>query len=203
MYLSRIALTVSSPDVRQCLRNCQDMHRTIMKAYDCTREEAQVLYRVLASDQKMIVYVQSEKEPQWEKLESRGFCCEEKRDITSLFDAFINDRVFRFSLLACPTKKVRNEGKNSRRELLRSQEERIAWLKKQGEKNGFAILEAYESGKNTIESCNRENNHFFVSGVPFEGILRITDQEAFQKAFLRGIGPEKSYGFGMLMIGRV
>ena len=203
MYLSRLSLQISSPGVRQSLRNCQDMHRTIMKAFDCSREEAQVLYRVIKTDQKLIVYVQSKNEPKWERVESSGFHCEKQQDISALFKAFTRDKMFRFSLTACPTKKIMCEKKNSRRVLLRGTQNRIDWLIRQGEKNGFAIMESHETGKEVLISGNKEKKEFFLAGVPFEGVLQITDPEAFCQGYLRGIGPEKSYGFGMLMIGRI
>ncbi len=203
MYLSRLSLQISAPGVRQSLRNCQDMHRTIMKAFDCSREEAQVLYRVIKTDQKLTVYVQSKNVPRWERIESSGFYCEKQQDISALFEAFTRDRMFRFSLIACPTKKVKSEGKNSRRVLLQNPQSRIEWLVRQGEKNGFAIVESHETGKEVLTSGNKEKHEFFLTGVPFEGILKITEPESFCRGFLQGIGPEKSYGFGMLMIGRI
>ena len=50
MYLSRLTLQIASPSVRQSLRNCQDMHKTLMQAFDCSREEACLLYRVFKTD---------------------------------------------------------------------------------------------------------------------------------------------------------
>ena len=75
MYLSRIDLNISSPAVRQSLRNCQDMHRTLMKGFDCTREESDMLYRVIRTDDAMFIYVQSMVCPQWERIEKSGYRC--------------------------------------------------------------------------------------------------------------------------------
>lgn len=202
MYLSRLTLHISSPSVRQSLRNCQDMHRTIMRAFDCSREEAQLLYRIIKTDQKLIMYVQSASEPKWERIETNGFSCDKMQDISMLQTVLRQDQVLRFSLLACPTKKVKSEGKNSRRVLLRSWAERSEWLCRQAEKNGFSLLEVHEAGKESIISCSKDRDEFVIAGVPFEGVLRITDVEAFYKGLKHGIGPEKAYGFGLLMIGR-
>lgn len=202
MYLSRLDLQLSSPAIRQALRNCQDMHRTLMKAFDCTREEAGLLYRVMKTDQSIFIYAQSKTLPQWERIEKSGYRCVKTQDISALPERFQDNAVLRFSLLAVPAKKVKGEGKNSKRVLLRGTEERIDWLKRQGEKNGFILLEAHEAAKEQLLVGTKASGEFYLSGVPFEGVLRITDAAAFRLGFLQGIGSEKAYGFGMLMIGR-
>ena len=202
MYLSRIDLRVSSPAVRQTLHDCQDMHRTLMKAFDCTREEAGMLYRVIRTDAAILIYVQSVACPQWDRIENSGYQCTKMRDISSLLDHLRENTVLRFSLLACPAKKVKGDGKNSKRVLLRGTEERLDWLKREGEKHGFALLEAHEAAKEQKLNGTKSTGEFYLSGVPFEGVMQITDAAAFQNAFRQGIGPEKAYGFGMLMLSR-
>lgn len=202
MYLSRIDLRISSPAVRQTLHNCQDMHRTLMKAFDCGREEAGMLYRVIRTDTAIYLYVQSLACPQWDRIEKNGYQCAKMRDISALPDQLRLNTVLRFSLLACPAKKVKGDGKNSRRVLLRGTDERLDWLKREGEKHGFALLEAHEAAKEQKLNGTKPSGAFYLAGVPFEGVLQITDAEAFQNAFRQGIGPEKAYGFGMLMLSR-
>ncbi len=202
MYLSRIELRISSPAVRQTLRNCQDMHRTLMKAFDCSREEAGMLYRVVRTDAAIFIYVQSTVCPQWDRIEKSGYLCTRMQDISALSDRLRLNTVLRFSLLACPSKKVKGDSKNSRRVLLRGTEERLDWLKREGEKHGFILLEAHEAAKEQKLSGTKSSGEFYLSGVPFEGVLQITDAAAFQNAFRQGIGPEKAYGFGMLMISK-
>lgn len=77
------------------------------------------------------------------------------------------------------------------------------WLKRQGVKNGFRVLEAHINGKGEILTGTKPSGEFHVAGVPFEGVLQICDQEAFRTGFVNGIGAEKAYGFGMLMVKKV
>ncbi len=202
MYLSRIDLNVLSPAVRQTLRNCQDMHRTLMKAFDVTREKAGMLYRLVRTDEAIVIYVQSMASPHWDRIEKSGYQCTRMQDISAILDKFQQDTVLHFSLLACPSKKVKGDGKNSQRVLLHGAEERLEWLKREGKKHGFMLLEAHEAAKEQKLSGRKASGEFFLSGVPFEGVLRIMDASAFQDAFKQGIGPEKAYGFGMLMLGK-
>lgn len=202
MYLSHLTMQLSSPGARQALRNCQDMHRTLMKAFDCSREEASLIYRLFKTDESIYIYTQSAVKPQWERIEKNGFHCVKMQDITPLLDTFQNEMPLRFSLLACPAKKVKGEGKNSKRVLLRSTEERIAWLSRQGEKCGFKVLEAHEAAKEQLLFGTKSSGEFYLAGVSFEGLLCITDAALFRRAFQQGIGSEKAYGLGLLMVKR-
>ncbi len=202
MYLSRVLLDINSPSVRQSLRNCQDMHKTIMRAFDCSRTEASVLYRVFRTEQSIYLYAQSMALPQWDRIEKNGFHCEKIQDISALEEALQENTILCFSLLACPAKKVKSEGKNSKRVLLRGEKERLEWLKRQGEKYGFSLLEAHEVAKEEKLSGTKPSGEFFVVGVPFEGVLQISDPALFQEGFKNGIGAEKAYGLGMLMLSR-
>lgn len=203
MILSLLKLDLGSPSVRQSFQNCQDFHRNIMKAFETDRSAAKVLYRVMRSDYSVQVYVQSQAEPQWERIEGNGFHCEKAMDISRLRKSFHYDLILRFTLLACPTKKTPVEGKNSRRVLIRGEEEQLEWLRRQGEKYGFAVLEAHITGPGERLSGKKDNGIFYIAGILFEGVLQITNTEKFQVGFENGIGAEKAYGFGMLMVSRL
>ncbi len=200
MYLSKLTMDITSPSVRQALRNCQDMHKTLLRAFDCSREEACLLYRVFRNDQSIFLYAQSEICPQWERIEKYGYHCEKTQDISALSEKLRENMILRFSLLTCPAKKVKGEGKNSKRKLLSGKEERIEWLKNQGVKYGFDLLEAHETGKEEMLSGRKPTGEFFIAGVPFEGVLKITDAGLFMQGFRQGIGAEKAYGMGLMMI---
>ena len=202
MILSLLTLDLSSPGVRQGLRNVQDMHRTLMKAFDKPRQEEQVLYRMNRTQKNIQIYVQSKEMPAWDRIEPFGFHCTKVKDISSLVTSFRQDQVLHFKLLACPAKKVSGEGKNSKRVLIRSEEAQLEWLDRQAEKGGFRILEAHIPGKAEKTSGNKDSGEFFLAGIPFEGVLQIAELNLFCKAFENGIGAEKAYGFGMMMVSK-
>ena len=203
MILSLLTLDLTAPGVRQSLRDAQDLHRSIMKAFDNSRLADQVLYRLIRSSNSIQIYVQSKGIPSWERIEHSGFHCVKSRDISLLLDSFQEGQVLHFKLLGCPSKKVSGDGKNSKRVLLRNEEEQLDWMKYQGEKNGFRILEIHIAGKAEKTFGSKESGIFYLSGIPFEGVLQINDSELFRKAFKNGIGAEKAYGFGLLMVSKV
>lgn len=203
MTLSLLTLDISSPSVRQCLVNAQDMHRTIMKAFDSSRQEGNVLYRLVRTNNKIQIYVQSKDCPAWERIAPNGFHCEKTKDISLLPESFKQGQILQFSLLCYPAKKVTGDGKNSRRVLLRGEEEQLKWLGRQGEKYGFNVIEAHVMENTEMKSGIKNSGAFTIAGVPFEGVLKICDPVAFRNAFEKGIGSEKAYGLGMLMISRI
>ena len=132
MYLSKLVLDINAPSVRQSIRDCQDMHRSLMKAFDHPREEAAVLYRVVTTRQELSVIVLSADQPDWQRIDSMGYHCAQMQDVSELPNKYGQGSVLRFTLLACPSKKMKVEGKNSQRVYLASSQERSNWLSRQG-----------------------------------------------------------------------
>lgn len=191
---------------RQALADCCDMHRNIMRLFPSPnsgniREEEQVLYRVVEHKNALQLYVTSRSKPdlaeaRWLKGES----CRQ-RDMQPLLDAFADDQVYSFDLLAHPSKKMKGEGKNSTRVFLRTPEERAQWLHRQGEKYGFRIAGLREEEPYDL-SGKRSTGIMLIRAIRFCGQLQVTDAEAFRLAYQNGIGAEKAYGLGMLMLSR-
>lgn len=207
MFLSSIQLDLSSPSVRQCLRDCQDMHRTIMQAFPDvmdaqSRRSCGVLYRIMHRHAAIRAYVLSGHCPHWEAIADLGFGCEGVKDVSNLPSAFREGRRLSFDALLCPTKKVVRPDGNSRRAFLASAADRAGWLDRKGEQNGFVIEWVREDGQ-VIQSGVRGKDKSSVMhhvGVRFRGVLVVTDKEVFSGAFARGIGAGKAYGFGLLML---
>ena len=201
MYLSKISLDIRSASVRQALRDCGDMHRNIQKLFSCSRSESGVLYRLYQDASGCYAYTLSETEPlETEDCGKNGMHIVGSNDVSGMTELFIPGRKFRFQLLTMPYKKVSDGvSKNSRRRYLRTHEERIAWLQRKGEQYGFQILDVEEQPGETLSSCKKENV-IYLPTVKYSGILCVTEQENFTKAWKYGIGAEKAYGLGMLMV---
>lgn len=100
-----------------------------------------------------------------------------------------------------------------------TREERlIAWLRRKAEGDelkrivgaGFRILDtSVKGGVPNITSAfggktrfakNRHEAAVVFDGVTFDGVLEVTDAEAFRNSLVNGIGTGKAYGFGLLSI---
>lgn len=131
---------------------------------------------------------------------------------------FLSRKRYRFSLVANPTRKVKSNArgellKNSRRVPILHREDRegedggirpglISWLIRQGERHGFRLPEP--DNVKTVPGPRRWFVKKGVSGlhaaIEFQGVLEVTDSEAFARAFASGVGPARAFGFGMLCL---
>lgn len=202
MILSKLYVDAGHPSIRQALRNCQDMHKNLMKAFREERAQSGVLYTVSKKRDRIEIYVLSNEEPQWAALETNGYHCIGVKDISALQEMYAEGSAFRFELSAYPAKKIRGIGKNSKRVFLRTAEERSAWMERQAEKNGFRIVSLQELGQTQEIYGQKGQDDIRYNAVKFVGMLEIVDQAAFWNGYTRGIGSGKAYGLGMLMISR-
>lgn len=97
---------------------------------------------------------------------------------------------------------------------LDDREQRLtAWIERKGAEGGFAI-ERDELTRPLLmiapnhdyvirRSRDRKSDPMTFTGVDFEGILRITDAEAFAKTLQGGIGRGKAFGFGLVTVAKV
>ncbi|MEN6373449.1 MAG: type I-E CRISPR-associated protein Cas6/Cse3/CasE [Smithella sp.] len=119
--------------------------------------------------------------------------------------------------------------KGKRVALLRA-EEQIDWLVRKGHKRengcpgGFEILskeiqeqndeirqivhvnttpEGKQAGYKKDEKGERCGHRMTHLTVRFDGLLRITDPDAFRETLIRGIGPAKAFGCGLMLVKRV
>lgn len=203
MTFSKLSLDIRHPSIRQALRNCQDMHKNLMKAFQEDREQAGVLYAVMRQQDRMDVYVLSRETPNWDILGANGYRCVGMRDISAMQEMYREGSVFRFELLACPCKKIPGDGKNNRRVFLGQEEERTAWMERQAEKYGFCIRSLQELSSGQAIQGSKGKDAIRYTAVRFSGVIEITDRKAFWNGYLKGIGPGKAYGLGMLMLQRL
>lgn len=210
MYLSRIVLDLRHPSVRQALRDCNDMHRNLMQGFpsvqveSLARDSANVLYRLVERREEVSLLVTSEAIPCRDALAARGYrlSADSPKDLSALEQVFTEGMVLRFELVTSPCKKLAGNQKNSRRVYLQTPEERMQWLMRKAEQNGFEILEASEYSHSISIDGTKQAMRIHYEAVRFVGILKILDTKCFWQAYCAGIGPGKSYGLGMLTVAR-
>jgi len=208
VYLSRLTLDLSHPSTQRALRDCNDMHRNLMRALpkrdsDALRAEESLLYRLLTVQGRPSLYVTSRSLPDWSLVAGvdlwQGTA---PVSFDNLHEKLSLGQKLRFNLITSPTKKERRESKLSARVFLRDENERLDWLKNKADKHGFSILRVVEKEQRHIHGI-RQGAQIDYTGIVFDGELAIMDIDAFWIAYTNGIGPGKAYGLGMLMIGRI
>ena len=72
------------------------------------------------------------------------------------------------------------------------------------EKNGFKIVQFRADGYRQIEFNKRKNSKLIrFSVIDITGILEVTSQMAFEKVLFNGMGAEKGFGCGLMLIKRI
>lgn len=150
----------------------------------------------------------------------------EHKDIWPALQKLQSGKILSFRLRANPTKRIAKKGDplKGKRVELRREDDQIAWLLRKGGEmgkdmpGGFDLLtkkvidgqgkeflvprvhispEGKYTGRKKDAAVGRSTTHF---SVHFEGLLQITDAEAFRNTLIRGIGSGKAFGFGLLSV---
>ncbi len=81
----------------------------------------------------------------------------------------------------------------------------VEWLQTRAEKHGFSFLpeqirvEAYQQHRASKKGGKKPIRY---STLDFTGLLTVTAAELFQQALMKGIGPAKAFGCGLLLVRR-
>ena len=134
----------------------------------------------------------------------------ECKSYDSLFGRITNGSRWQFRLRANPTVQVKKDPSSKGRGKVLAhittahQEE---WLRRQSEKHGFSLAEGEwlvtESRWFMFKRNREQKSSVRMLSVVFEGVLTVTDADAFRNALVSGIGREKAYGMGLLTIAGV
>lgn len=112
---------------------------------------------------------------------------------------------WQFRLTANPTRTRKDPADPLARGALKPcylEAEQEQWLLEQAGKHGFALTEG------AFQVTRKQTCHFRKNGkrpvtllaVTYEGILQVTDPEAFREMLCQGIGRGKAYGLGLMTI---
>lgn len=113
-------------------------------------------------------------------------------------NGFLDHAAYRFQLKANP---VMRRNADRRRVGIYDEPRLRDWIQRKGRDHGFDVaaddLSPAAPMEETFVREGRRGKHL---AVDFSGRLRVTDRDAFRRAFQSGIGPAKAFGFGMLML---
>lgn len=222
LFLSLLRLNPVSPAVQRDLRDVQELHRSIMKAFPDVldpevgaRAHFGVLHRLetARNNGELLLYVQSRVKPEWERLPQGYLATLDGIDnplvkpVEQAYRSIREGRVLRFRLRANPTRKIDTKStpdgkrRNGRRVPFTAPDEQIGWLLRKAACHGFEVLQVVIAATGSTELIRSPQTRRTFQGVLFEGTLVVRDRERFYSALVEGIGPGKAYGFGLLSIG--
>ena len=202
MILTRIDLSMGSPAIRRALGDCQQLHRLVTGLFGTDRSGGKLLYRLEDRQGRPSLYLYSAVPLRRDRLIG-GMALAGERDVTDWLEHLEQGQLWGFDLLAAPMKKVASEGsRNSRRRVLRTQEERMSWLLRKAEQNGFELVNVRELEQGHLYGSHRDEQggRMVLDSYHYQGVLRILEPEQFRQAVENGVGSGRAYGLGMLLL---
>ena len=206
MYLSRIKLNTARTQTMRALAAPNVFHGAVES---CDESRGRKLWRVdtLGGEQYLLV-LSEEQFDLTSAAEQFGYdSAYDSKPYDGLLERIASGSRWQFRLIANPTVQKYDEKKGRGRVLAHiTTKYQGEWFKKQAEKHGFALNDGewlVTGSKWYIFKKNRSSkNTVKMLAVTYEGILTVTDADAFRKALCTGIGREKAYGMGMLTVMR-
>lgn len=155
-----------------------------------------------------VILVQSAVKPDWEyAFHNADYILAAPPGLKSLGLGFTEGQSFRFCLMANPTRKIDTKTgpdgrrRNGKRVPVRD-DQLFDWLACRAKRAGFSVEEdstTTQPGYILVSKTGDGNRHRMRS-ARYEGILKVTDAASLKVSILRGIGPGKAFGFGLLSV---
>ncbi len=219
MYLTRFRVNPARRGARKLLASPQAMHAAVRAGFadpdDHQRGDARTLWRLDTSGPGNVhLYIVSPGRPDLTHLvEQAGWPTTDTwvvREYDPMLATLAPGQRWAFRLTANPTHSGRKsaDAKETQRFGCLRQEEQVRWLLNRADRYGFAIV-AQDDGLPNLAVNHRQTLTFkramatvTLTTATFDGLLEVTDADAFRAALTSGIGPAKAYGCGLLTLAR-
>ena len=205
MYLSRVELDPIRRSTMTALAAPQKFHGAVESAFSGERRRR--LWRLDRLGEKLYLLLLSEEMPDLSGVvEQFGTgAAPESRNYDPLLARITPGSRWQFRLAANPTKSCKDAKKPAARGTVAAHcttQYQKQWLLERAAKHGFALTEG------AFQVTRKQTCHFRKNGkrpvtllaVTYEGILQVTDPEAFREMLCQGIGRGKAYGLGLMTI---
>ena len=207
MYLSRIKLDTSRTETMRALASPSVFHGAI-ESTDENRMRKLWRLDTLYGDQYLLILTEDRLNLESVAKQFGYDSSFESKLYDTLLECITNGNRWQFRLKANPTIQKFDEKKGRGKVLAHiTPKHQGEWLKKQAEKNGFALNddEWLVTGSRwyVFKKNRNKGDRVKMLAATYEGILTITDAEAFKNALVKGIGREKAFGMGLLTVTRI
>lgn len=224
MYLTRFQLNPARRGTRRLLSSAQALHAAVESSFPEGQvgEGGRRLWRLEKRNQSIWLYIQSPSRPDLAHLvEQAGWPTTSAWQTRSMDEFLLSIRdgsTWGFRLTANPTRSGRPEGGGETRRFGHvTVAQQTEWLLRRSGANGFAVPQRTDpegNGTPLVELTDREQVSFAhgkdsrsprvtLTRATFTGVLTVLDAEKLRSAMVRGIGPAKAYGCGLLTLAPV
>ena len=205
MYLSRVELDPTRRSTMAALSAPQKLHGAVESAF--AGERRRRLWRLDCLGERLYLLLLSEDAPELSGVvEQFGTgAAAETRSYDPLLQRVEPGSCWQFRLNANPTKSCKDLQNPAARGTVAAHcttQYQKQWLLERAAKHGFAVSEG------SFAVTRKQTYHFKKNGtrpvtllaVTYEGILQVTDPEAFKALLCEGVGRGKAYGLGLMTI---
>ncbi|MGA3525483.1 type I-E CRISPR-associated protein Cas6/Cse3/CasE [Melissospora conviva] len=219
MFLTKFQVNPARRGARKLLSSPHAMHAAVRAAFaaaeDYEREDARTLWRLDTSGPATVhLYILSPGNPDLTHLVEQAGWPTTETWVTRAYDGLLGSlatgQQWAFRLTANPVHNGRKnaDAKETQRFGYLREPEQIEWLERRAARNGFAVtaqhgLPNLRLHRRQTQSFKRGMGTVTLATVTYDGILDITDVDAFRQAMTRGIGHAKAYGCGLLTLAHV
>ncbi|NQT84087.1 type I-E CRISPR-associated protein Cas6/Cse3/CasE [bacterium] len=165
---------------------------------------------------RVVILVQSAVRPDWDyAFHNAGHLLAVPWEVKSFDPCFAKGQHLRFRLVANPTKRFSRNSREKNGQAVAEKwvgkrvpvptEQLYEWLARRAEPAGFSIVRDSTTVQPSYIYVNKTPNDkgHRLRSVRYDGTLRVTDPARFQETLVRGIGPGKAFGFGLLSVAPV
>ncbi|MBR1392304.1 MAG: type I-E CRISPR-associated protein Cas6/Cse3/CasE [Ruminococcus sp.] len=206
MFLSRIKLNTARTETMRALAAPNVFHGAIEA---CDGKRTHKLWRVdtLGGEQYLLILSEQQLDLTGAAEQFGYDSSYESKPYDKLLERITDGSRWQFRLKANPTVQKYDEKKGRGRVLAHiTAFHQGEWLKERSEKYGFKLEDGewlVTGSKWYIFKKNRSSTNIVrMLSATFEGVLTVTDAEAFKAALTNGIGREKAYGLGLITVTR-
>ncbi len=165
---------------------------------------------------RAVILVQSAPKPDWDyAFHNADYLLAAPPQVKSFDPNYANRQHLRFRLLANPTKRFSRNSREKDGQPVAERwvgkrvpvpaEELYEWLARRADTAGFSIVKdstTVQPGYVYVNKTPSDTGHRLRS-VRYDGTLTVTDPARFRDTLVRGIGPGKAFGFGLLSVAPV
>ena len=224
MYLSRVTLDLERLDAVMFASSPYKVHAAVERAFapDTPRETAggRILWRldeVPGSASEAWLYVVSPGRPDLTHICVQAGDASDLSWVTKDYDPVIKcvaaGQLWQFRLKANPVRKAAvDKGRRQREGIVGSiqghvtEAQQRSWLLCRAEASGFRIARTEEGferlavSNRRVERFRRHDETVTLTTAQYDGILEVTDADAFRHALGFGMGRARGFGCGLLTI---
>lgn len=190
------------------------------------RLDNNVLFMVEKTENGATIFIQSDIKADVNKSELFSLIKDtmNEKDMDEYYNGLSEGDELNFKFIYRPTVQIKYEGKkHTKRRLMRSKKNRYSYVTSRLTKIGFETTEndIVELDKVIArvdkESCmselsdvyseqkknknkKKKSNAYYLNGYEYRGNVRVRDIALIKENLRKGIGPSKSYGFGMMLL---